>query len=119
MSDLFLSVSREFGLFVAGSLTTIVVLSLVVRVLWRQTQQEQQSHIKALSSQFRERLADKNAELTQVWSELRSEREEKRRAQAACEGLESLLRREQDLTQAALEESSSWRKLAQRDSGGR
>lgn len=119
MSDIFLSVSREFGLFVAGSLTTILVLSGVVRMLWRQTQQEQRTHVEALTTQFRERLTDKNAELAQVWSELRLERDEKRRVQATCEGLESLLRREQDLTKAGLEEAAGWRKLAQRDSGGR
>lgn len=119
MSDIFLSASREFGLFVAGALVTILVLSAVVRMLWRQTQQEQREHMLALTRQFDARLADKNAELSQVWSELRSERDEKRRAQATCEGLESLLRREQELTRAGLEEAAGWRKLAQRASGER
>ena len=119
MGDTLVAIINQYGLQVGGPIATTVVLALVVRVLWRQAQEEQAEHVSALTGQFRERLTDKNAELAQVWSELRSERDEKRRVQATCEGLESLLRREQELTRAALEESAGWRKLAQKDSGGR
>jgi hypothetical protein len=66
-----------------------------------------------LKQQFVERLSDKNAELAQVWSELRSERDEKRREQASKEGFERLLQRQMELTKAAQEDGAAWRALAQ------
>lgn len=117
MSDILLSIIGQYGLTVGGPIVTTIVLSLVVRVLWRDAQRDQDERVMDLKQQFQDRLSDKNTELAQVWSELRLEREEKRRAQATCEGVESLLRREQELTKAALEEAAGWRKLAERDSG--
>lgn len=117
MSELFLTILGQYGLSVGGPVVTTIVLALVVRVLWREQQQQDQERVSDLKQQFQERLADKNAELSQVWSELRSERDEKRRVQAINEGLESLLRREQDLTRAALDEAKAWRGLHQEPHG--
>lgn len=119
MIETFLSLSDQVGLFVAGALTTILILGLTVRVLWKQTVQQWERLVTSLKEQFDQRLSDKNAELSQVWSELRAERDEKRRAQANSEGFESLLRREQELTKAALEEAQSWRELFKQKEGGR
>jgi hypothetical protein len=117
VGDILLSLLGQYGLTVGGPVISTVVLSLVVRVLWREAQEEQGERLTDLKQQFQDRLSDKNAELSQVWGELRAERDEKRRAQAANEGLESMLRREQDLTKAALEEAASWRALYKERSG--
>lgn len=115
--DVILSVLREYGPNIGLLLISTGVLALVVRKLWEQTGKQWERLVSDLKEQFVQRLSDKNAELSQVWSELRSEREEKRRAQAQSEGFESLLRREQELTKAALEEAQSWRDLYKGGSG--
>jgi hypothetical protein len=111
--DILLAIIREFGISVGGPVVSTIVLAWVVRVLWREQQQVDHERVADLRQQFQERLADKNAELAQVWSELRSERDEKRREQAAKEGFERLLQRQMDLTKAAQEDGAAWRTLAQ------
>ena len=119
MGDTLVAIINQWGLQVGGPIASTVVLAWVVRVLWREAQQDQDERLSDLKQQFEQRLSDKNTELSQVWAELRSERDEKRRSQAACEGMERLLQREQDLTRAALDEAAQWRKLGQRGGSGR
>lgn len=112
MSEILLSILRDFGLPIGGPIVTTVVLAWVVRVLWQDQSAQDQVYVSDLKQQFQERLADKNAELAQVWSELRSERDEKRREQAAKEGFERLLQRQMELTKAAQEDGAAWRALS-------
>lgn len=112
MDDILISLLGQYGPLVAGPIISTVVLAWVVRALWRGAQADQIAHVADLKQQWQERLSDKNAELSQVWAELRAERDEKRRAQAVSEGLESMLKREQDLTKAALDEVKAWRELS-------
>lgn len=114
MDDLFLTILNQYGLAAGGVIAIVTALSMVVRALWRDAQKDQASYVLDLKQQFVERLADKNAELSQVWSELRSERDEKRREQASKEGFERLLQRQMDLTKAAQEDGASWRSLVKK-----
>ena len=106
---MFSELATQFGLFVAGAVFSVAFLGLAVRVLWRQ-----------VSDQFTARLTDKNTELTQCREDLKlsrtekaAEQEERRRAQAATEGMERLLIREQDLAAAVIEQADSWKRLYQ------
>lgn len=114
MGEIIFSILGQYGLSVGGPVISTVALALVVRVLWRDQQQQDRERTQDLKQQFQERLADKNAELAQVWSELRSERDEKRLERAAKEGFERLLQRQMDLTKAALEDGAAWRELSRR-----
>ena len=114
METLLSSILSEYGLAVGGPVVATIVLSWVVRTLWREAAAEQEQRISELKGQFQERLLDKNTELAQVWSELRAERDEKRREQAAKEGFERLLQRQMDLTKAAQEDGAAWRELGRR-----
>lgn len=95
---------QEYGVALGGAFITIVTLGTVVRTLWAQAKEEQAAHLQALSEQFAQRLADKNSELTQVWAELRSAREEVRIIRAEKEWLERMNDRGDDMLKTALEE---------------
>lgn len=95
---------HEYGVALGGAFVTILTLGTVVRVLWQQAKQEQSDHLRSLSEQFAGRLSDKNAELSQVWSELRSCREEIRIIRAEKEWLERMNDRGDDMLRTALDE---------------
>ncbi len=95
---------HEYGVALGGAFITIVTLGMVVRVLWQQAKEEQTEHLRSLSEQFSQRLTDKNSELSQVWTELRSAREEVRIVRAEKEWLERMNDRGDDMLRVALDE---------------
>lgn len=99
-----MDIIKEYGLALGGMVVTIITLGTVVRILWQQAKEEQAEHLASLSEQFAARLTDKNGELTQVWSELRSAREEIRIIRAEKEWLERMNDRGDDMLKTALDE---------------
>lgn len=94
----------QYGVALGGAILIISILGVAIRILWQQARQDQTGLIEKLQEQFASRLSDKNAELSQVWTELRTARDEVRIVRAEKEWLERMNDRGDDMLKTALEE---------------
>ena len=99
-----LGASKEMGFLVFSNVVIIVVLGMVVRMLWTQAKKDEEARRQELVNTHTDRLKDKNAELAQVWNQLRESRDEIRIIRAEKEWLERMNDRGDEMNVMLIEE---------------